>query len=652
MSPHISDRTEIKMFFKTKLYKKESTPLFLGQGTKTDGVPEIFEDYIGKRLAHYGVNSGSGVKVESITFKLGFTASVKAKISAECEFSKSDEAYAIVLDKSTKIYAKKPQGFLFAVSTLCQLADFGELYRGFVYDYPISATRGYRTYLPSRAGIEDFKKMIDFLVYYKYNKLDLEIGGAMEYKRHPEINKAWKEFCDDVHRYSGRAHEIQLKTYQWEKNSIHCDNAEGDILTQDECRDIAEYCRSRGIEIVPECPTYSHSDYIVMAHPEIREREGDMHPDTYCSCHPDTYKYVFDVLEEVIEVFKPETINIGHDEMYSIGICPRCKGTPAPVLYANDVIKIYNFLKEKGIKTMMWGEKLLKSFTNESDACGGSGHGKGSWRVPALYPCRDLLPKDITYLHWYWCFNHNYDRVYHDRGMKVLYGNLSALSVKHWNLRRDWGIGGGFVSNWGSFNEEYMQRNCQYLDLISSAYAFWCEDFEERRDSGDMLKATMAEAYRIKASKTKNPLKVTHTTTYDIPYKFFYDGEFIVDEVYMLGHYELTYSDGTLAALPVKFGTNIGCADFVDAAHQHGFLQLSYGTLPKKRGAGYAYETVYENPYPEKKLTRISYVPLKDKEDAVVELLGFEAEKNIDEIYTEKRTLGAEKEFAMDGDKV
>jgi hexosaminidase len=47
-----------------------------------------------------------------------------------------------------------------------------------------------------------------------------------------------------------------------------------------------------------------------MAHPEIREREGDAYPDTYCPNHPDTYPLVFDVLEEVIEVFEPKVINI------------------------------------------------------------------------------------------------------------------------------------------------------------------------------------------------------------------------------------------------------------------------------------------------------------------------------------------------------
>ena len=65
-------------------------------------------------------------------------------------------------------------------------------------------------------------------------------------------------------------------------------------------------------------------------------------------------------------------------------------------------------------------------------------------------------------LHWYNVFNYQYDRVYHDRGYETFYGNLRAINVEHWNLRTEWGIKGGFVSNWGSFEEENMQRNQQY----------------------------------------------------------------------------------------------------------------------------------------------------------------------------------------------
>ncbi len=636
------------MYFKLKVHEKNGKSLFVSDKTEISADKIQYCDYV-KRIFRDKIARHSGERfIKSVSFSLGFSKSVLNRISAAGESITSDEAYAIILGERTKIYAKSQQGFIYATSTLNQLIDHGELCEGFIYDAPIGTVRGYRVYLPSRDGFNDFFNMLDFLAYYKYNSIILEIGGAMEYKRHPEINEKWAEFCREVHSYSGRAHEIQQKTYPWQKNSIHCDNAEGDILTQDECRRIAEECRKRGLEPIPECPTYSHCDYLVMAHPEIREREGDEYPDTYCSMHPDTYKYVFDILEEVIDVFKPSKLNIGHDEMYSIGVCKRCKGTSAHILYANDIIKINDFLRDRGIQTIMWGEKLLKSYTNEGEPVGGMGHGVGLGKVPALYPCRDLVPRDIIYLHWYWPFNHKYDKVYHDRGLKVLYGNLNALAVKHWNLRREWGINGGFVSNWGSFREEYMQRNQQYINLIGTAYAFWCDDFESRGEAS-VFDSAAKEAYRLKCAKLTNPLRITHTTKYEIPYEIFYDGVFIVDEKYLLGNYEICYSDGTVKVLPVKYGTHIGSTDYIDPLHQGGFKQLTYGTLPIKSGDGYAYETVYENPAPEKTIVSIKYVPVRGKEDICVELLGFKIDKKLDAIYSERVTLGDEKEFAMDG---
>lgn len=613
------------MYFKLDIHEKNGDCFFVTENTVVN-VSSAYSEFIEKTVKTKLVSPPCGKEIKSISYKLGFTASIKKKISDSGNTIYSNEAYAIVIGDDTRIYAKSESGFIYATATLNQLKDHGELEGGFVYDAPIADIRGYRVYLPSRSGFSSFFEMLDFLAYYKFNSIILEIGGAMEYKRHPEINEKWAEFCREVHAYSGRAIEIQQKTYPWHKNSIHCDNAEGDILTQEECRLIADECRKRGLEPIPECPTFSHCDYIVMAHPEIRERKADGHPDTYCPNHPDTYGYVFDILEEVIDVFNPKQLNIGHDEMYSIGLCDKCKHTPAYILYANDVIKINDFLKARGIKTLMWGEKLLKAHLKTGEACGGSGHGKGTWKVPALFPCRDLIPKDITILHWYWSLNPDYDMIYHKRGIKAIYGNLSPLmTLKNWNLRRKRGINGGFVSNWGSFGEEYMQRNQQYIDLILAAYGFWCDDFQERGEENAFNYAAK-EAYRLKCSKIKNPIKITHTSKSEIPYAFFYDGEFIVDEKFLLGNYEISYSDGTTASLPVKYGTHVGFAEFKNALHQGGFLQLTYGTLPIKRGDSYVYEAVYEDPSPEKSIISIKYSPVTGKESFEIELFSFTKE--------------------------
>lgn len=616
------------MFFCLKIHERRGASLGFGKDCRirAEGLmlPEYALEVLHKRLL--GVTVGE-VTCEEITFKKGYPAAVKKRIAAAQYDVTSSEGFAILLGKKTTVYALQEGAFVFAAATLLQLADFGELACGFIYDAPELDTRGYRVFLPGRSHFADFKRIVDLLAYYKYNSMILEIGGAMEYKRHPRINERWAEFCKEVHAYSGRAREIQTKLYPWRKNAIHCDNAEGDVLTQEECRELAAYCRSRGLEVIPECPTYSHCDYLVMAYPELREREGDAYPDTYCSRHPDVYKYVFDILDEVIEVFAPKRINIGHDEMYSIGACERCRSIKPHVLYAEDVHKINDYLKSRGVATIMWGEKVLNARAPVTHRrYGGAGSGKGINRVPMLYPCRDLLPKDVTYLHWYWNFNAQYDKVYHERGFKVIFGNLSVLEIEDWSRRVAQGIRGAFVSNWGSFLEEYMQRNIQYLDLISGAYAFWCADFEALGKHRQLMLA-MRECHRIKIAHTKAPLYITHTAHMYMPHTYFYDGMFIEDEKYLLGQYELTYTDGTSALLPVKYGTHIGAYSQKEPVSDRAFKQVAYTTMPKGYREGFAYECVYEDPHPEGQISSITFKPSAGFDRSAVELIGFSRER-------------------------
>ena len=597
------------MFFKPRFYKKEGkATLSLATGLKITDCPAKFEEFIRATLAKCG-----GGSVATLHYHVGIPAKLTSAIGKA--YKQHDEAFALVIGETTiDLYGESIQGLLYATVTLLQLQECDELKAGVLYDLPVCDVRGYRVFLPGRENIPTFHAMVDLLAYYKYNAIILEIGGAMEYKRHPEINEAWLRFCHEVHSKHGRATEIQQRTYPWAKNSIHCDNGDGGVLTQEECRALKDYCVSRGLEVVPECPTMSHSDYICLAHPELAERHNDAYPDTYCPNHPDTYPLVFDLLEEAIEVFEPKKINIGHDEMYSIGLCERCKGQDPVQLYVDDIKKTQDFLNARGIETWMWGEKLLDAVEENGCACGGAGWSRpmngGICTVPALWPCRDKLPEGVHYLHWYWRFGDHHDKVYHDRGYDMVYGNFVALSFPNWQKRVRWGARGGYVSNWGSFHEEYMQRNLQYLSLVSAAYAFWCPDFTDKKKE-KYVTLSLLECNRLYRNKIKHPLTVVHTTTGRMPYKTFYDGVFIEDEEYNIGRYELTYADGTVAYLPVRYGTNITCGNMENAMNSNAFREVSYTTMPEKHGDTYYYACTYENPHPEKQITGFRYLPIK-----------------------------------------
>lgn len=477
--------------------------------------------------------------------------------------------------------------------------------------------------------MQEFYDMVDTIVYYKYNAISLEIGGAMEYKRHPEINEIWRTYAADIRSHSGRAQEIQ-NVYGWSKNSIHADNAEGDILTQEEVRQVIAYCRSRGLEVYPEVPSLSHSDYICLAHPEIRERAEDPYPDAYCPNHPDTYPLVFDILSEIIEVFEPKVVNIGHDELYTVCRCERCRDLRPEDVYTKDIVTLHDWLAERGIRTMMWGDKLLPVILPTGKNYGGAGgiryrDGVALEPHPVLFYCQTMLPKDIVMLHWYYPFGIEYDYVFHRNGFPMVYGNLKAYLVDHWRQRKEMGAKGGAVSNWGSNKPIYMQRNTQYFNIAFAAFAMWSSTYDDDRRIEVWQKVFFECFHRKYGNLSEKPyITVTHTTDMLLTYHGFVDGIFIEPEIYRMGQYRLRYTDGTETYFDVTYGENISggriaCAfgsdplafdpdTLCDAA----LNEVSYSTVPLSVDGVTYYKTAFLNPYPEKEIESLTYLPEKE----------------------------------------
>jgi len=56
-----------------------------------------------------------------------------------------------------------------------------------------------------------------------------------------------------------------------------------------------------GLEIVPEVQSLTHSYYIASAHRELAEDPDMTWPDSYCPSNPDSYKLLFEILDEYID---------------------------------------------------------------------------------------------------------------------------------------------------------------------------------------------------------------------------------------------------------------------------------------------------------------------------------------------------------------
>jgi hexosaminidase len=561
---------------------------------------------------------GNAGRKMTVSLELRIPASVKE--AAGDAFAENEESYALVI-KEDKIglYAVTHRGLLYAVSTLKQLIEADAVRELVLFDYPDKAVRGYRVYTPGVGSFDAFKAMVDNLVYYKYNSIIIEVGGAMEYKRRPEINAHWVEFCKEVHQSPYEARRIQQETHPtWKKNSIHADNGDGSFITQEQMRQLIAYCRERELDVIPEVPTLSHCDYIVMTYPEIREREEDTYPDTYCPSNPKSYEIVFDILDEIIDVFQPSYMNIGHDECYTLAKCPLCKDKDPVDLYVGDIIKINDYLRARNVKALMWSEKFIDNvmlLDEDGKYHGYGGIGDPLLDVPKCIGCVGKVPKDVTLLHWYWSLcEGDREKELQDMGYPMFFGNFQGTSLKDYRARIG-GVAGGFISNWGSFEEEHMQRNGQNFNLLSTAWVFWNHTYDTPQSAyvQDLTKEALYARY--KKTLGEDVVELLHTTDHFRPYKAFYDGYFIVPEDWTIGHHVVTYTDGTEAVLPIVYGYNIrtasgsGCKDSetIESAESKttDYVEVIGASNPLHLEGKLWYRTAYRNPYPQKKIQSI-----------------------------------------------
>jgi len=90
----------------------------------------------------------------------------------------------------------------------------------------------------------------------------------------------------------------------------------------------------------------------------------------YCPSEPLTYQIVDDTLNNVINIYQPNIIHIGHDEVTQVNRCSRCQqsGKTALQLIGGDITHWYNQLKSgnSSVEIMMWDDLLRSNHSGGS----------------------------------------------------------------------------------------------------------------------------------------------------------------------------------------------------------------------------------------------------------------------------------------------
>lgn len=239
--------------------------------------------------------------------------------------------------------------------------------------------RGLAIEAPSSRGLNDFLKLVEGdLVPAHFNLLILRVDWNYAYETHPELR-------------------------------------DENPLTKEDVKRIVAVCKTRGIRLVPQINLLGHQSWAKQTHALLREYpEFDENPSvktenytqwpnpeglyckSYCPLHPHVHDVVFDVVDELCDVFEADAFHAGMDEVFYIGEkeCPRCNGKDKAELFAGEVTLIRNHLAEKGRQLMIWGDRLLDGRTT----------GLGEWEASYNYTWRaiDMIPKDVFICDWHY----------------------------------------------------------------------------------------------------------------------------------------------------------------------------------------------------------------------------------------------------------
>jgi N-acetyl-beta-hexosaminidase len=418
----------------------------------------------------------------------------------------NDEGYILeVTSDNIEIKANSCKGIFYGIQSFIQIMEYSPdkcIPALKIVDSPFKKIRGVHNYIPARKNIAWFKRYIDFISKYKFNTMYLEIGAGVKYDSHPEINMAWEAFCSEMLVYPGgpEIREDSFLSMQasqgFRKNCAHIEVGGTSYLEKSELQDIIIYAEKRHIEIVPEVQSLSHCYWMMLSHRECAERSKDPYPDTYCPSNPETYKIYFDCLKEVVELIKPKTVHIGHDEYYSVGLCEKCRNRTGHDIFAGDVTKIHDWLAERNIKTVLWSDKFINYTSKRGNPGAGSEKVIYNYKtcrnevIKATYRAADMVPKDITVMDWYYNLggvDTGSQDYFYQKNIDVIFGNFDGPWPEMINftdrIRRPNVLGGSY-SVWSDESGYGASLRDVLFHCLDAVNALWYEDYDDRKRYG------------------------------------------------------------------------------------------------------------------------------------------------------------------------
>lgn len=306
----------------------------------------------------------------------------------------TDEGYIMSVTKEkVDIVAKGEAGLFYGCQSLEQLLEDARDYKKpipacKITDYPALSYRAVHWDVKHHLDhMNYYYESIDRLARYKINAVVFEFEDKLRYQRQPLV---------------GAPQSISI----------------------DEMAALTRYARERHIEITPLVQGLGHATFILKHQEYANLREIPWNRWAFCPLNEGTYQVLFDLYRDAIDATPgSKYLHIGGDEVWNIGLCPRCKptcdkeGRAALNLYW--LKRVCEFAKANNRIPIFWDDMpfqtagLLESMDDENmpPAVVAEKWAKG---IPKLDSLLADFPKNCIYMRW------NYSMARQD-------GNIRAL---------------------------------------------------------------------------------------------------------------------------------------------------------------------------------------------------------------------------------
>jgi hexosaminidase len=287
----------------------------LGSGTKIFIQGESAEiKQIGQYLADR-LKPATGFDIEVKTTDGAPGAGIYITLSGDNK-NQGDESYELNISKKLiKLSANNPAGLFRGIQTIRQIMPSSielpdkqtgpwNIATGAIVDYPDYTYRGVMLDVSRHFfGVNDVKRFIDLISYYKINTLHLHLSDDQGWRI--EI-KSWPNLA---------AHG----------GSTQVGGGKGGYYTQEQYSDIVKYALDHYITVIPEIDMPGHTNAALASYAELNcnGKATELYTgtevgfSTLCTKSEITYKFIGDVVKELAALTPGPYIHIGGDESHS-----------------------------------------------------------------------------------------------------------------------------------------------------------------------------------------------------------------------------------------------------------------------------------------------------------------------------------------------